>query len=129
MMPAGTASANPSRPPSRNLSGCVIFSGRALHSVTSVMKNASPCVMSSNAVTISPDTVFSMPGWAWSDIRWCDHTVQDTTISTNSAARAMFSMKSFLPVISVASRYQVPATKIRTSPSAIRSSPHQNQFL
>ena len=85
--------------------------------------------MSSKAVTISPDTIFRMPGCAWSDIRWCDHTVQDTTSSTKSAARAMFSMKSFFPVISVASRYQVPATKISTSPSAIRSSPHQNQFL
>ena len=69
MIPAGTASANPSSPPSRNFSGCVIFSGRALHSVASVMKNASPWVISSKAVTISPDTIFSIPGCAWSDIR------------------------------------------------------------
>ena len=93
------------------------------------MKNARPCVISSNAVTSSPETTLRMPGCAWSDSRWCDQTVHDTTSSTKSAARAKFSMNSFLPVISVASRYHVPATKISTRPSATRSSPHQNQFL
>ena len=129
MIPAGTARAKPSRPPSRNFSSLVIFSGRALHSVARVMKKARPWVISSKAVTTSPETILRISGWAWSDSRWCDHTVQETTSSTSRAARAMFCMKSFLPVISVASRYQVPATKISTRPSAIRSRPHQNQFL
>ena len=43
----------------RNLSGFVILSGRADHKVASVMKNARPCVINSNAVTSSPETIFN----------------------------------------------------------------------
>ena len=93
------------------------------------MKKARPWVINSKAVTASPEKILRNSGWAWSDSRWCDHTVQETTSSTSRAARAMFCMNSCLPVISIASRYQVPATKISTMPSAIRSRPHQNQFL
>src|SRR5665647_3420612 len=74
-MPAGTARAKPRSPPSRNFNGLVIVRGRAAQSVARVMKKAMPCVMSSKAVTISPDATFRNTGCPWSLSRWCDHTV------------------------------------------------------
>src|SRR5665647_1545006 len=76
-MPAGTARAKPRSPPSRNFSGLVIVRGRAAQSVASVMKKAMPWVMSSNAVTISPDATFKNTGCPWSLSRWCDHRPGD----------------------------------------------------
>ena len=91
-MPAGTAKAKPRSPPNKNFNSLVILSGRALHSVASVMKNAKPCVINSNAVTISPEIIFKKPGCAWSDNKWCDQTVHDTINSTNKAPLAIFCM-------------------------------------
>ena len=64
IIPAGTANPNPSKPPNKNFSGLVIFSGRALQSVTKVMKNAKPCVINSKAVTNSPESILRIPGCA-----------------------------------------------------------------